>query len=133
MAHIAQFLRTRPSLPAFAPASPALIGHNGGPPLSPPTIQLLAPRGQPIGTNTSRRGTEIYTIDRPRFDNLIWNLTTGSLSIVPPQGYQRRYYVLSDRCIFGLRMSNPYGLTIDVPSQPELPLGHFKIHYRGGE
>lgn len=133
------------SLERPLPGSRPGIGHNGPPNdatppaarpwtrLDPPTIALVAPNGQPIGTRAKGAGDNIYTINEPTMRELMLRLTTGSVELPTTSNYPGVYYELADRCVIGFRLSSQSGTTIDVQHHPNFVPKSFKLHFRGSK
>lgn len=105
-------------------------GHNGGPPIEPPTIRRLAPGGQPIGTRLRGANDRTFTVDEETMNDLMLRLTTGSLERPAPERYSGVYDELADRCVIGFRLSTRNGTTIDVLERPGFIERPFKLHFR---
>lgn len=130
------------SLERPLPGSRPGIGHNGPPNdtlsstprpwtrLAPPTIALVAPNGQPIGTRAKGDGRDSYTINEPTMRELMLRLTNGSVELPTTSNYPGVYYELADRCVIGFRLSNQSGTTIDVLQRPGFVEDAFKLHFR---
>jgi hypothetical protein len=92
---------------------------------------VCVPGGTVVGTKRGSAGHDATTMKPAGFERLLRDLRNGALEITPSPTYRGLWYRRSDNTIFGARMSDKHGLTLDIidsSGNPQLRPGK-RIHY----
>jgi hypothetical protein len=90
---------------------------------------VFLPGGRDLGSRNRGAGKDIRTVEQIEFDELFNGLLRGSRSTPVQSKYSGEWFERPDGLVFGIRISERHGLTIEIirSSNPLLPQG-YKVH-----
>lgn len=101
----------------------------GREPILRPMQDAILPNGQPIGTRNARARSDVRTVTRQEFRELLESVSPDAQSIPSPPGYRGHWYQRPDGSVFGVRRSEQNGMTFDVIRNDHQQIGRgYKVH-----
>lgn len=100
-------------------------------PAARPQEEALRPGGRLIGTREGRASADTRTCTPSEFRSLVESVSPGAQVVLSPPSYEGLWYRQPNGSVFGLRLSEQYGMTYDVirNDHPIFRPG-FKVHQK---
>lgn len=92
---------------------------------------VCLPGGRLAGARRGSAGNDVMTLSPAKFDRLVRDLRAGAIEMVSRPGYNGVQFRRQENTVFGARISEKHGLTVDIidsGGNPDLPRGT-RFHY----
>jgi hypothetical protein len=91
--------------------------------------EIMLRNGQPIGTRSARAKSDVRTVSREEFRDVLDSISPGAELMPSPPGYRGQWYRRPDGSIFGIRRSVQNGITVDVIRNDHSQINNgYKVH-----
>ncbi len=91
--------------------------------------EIMLPNGQPIGARNARAKSDVRTVSRDEFRDVLDSISPGAEPVPSPSGYRGQWYRRPDGSIFGIRRSEQNGITVDVIRTDHSQVNNgYKVH-----